>query len=55
MKFTNISENELKTISGGRLVVDQTPQEKFLAFIQKLIAAIEAKYCSTGSGGGVAY
>ncbi len=47
MKFTNISENELKTISGGMMVVQPpTAEEKFLAFIKKLIAAIEAKYCN---------
>ena len=49
MKFTNISENELKTISGGRTVDSvQTPLQILIANIKLFLA----KFCSTGGGGG---
>ncbi len=48
MKFTNISENELKTISGGRRIEPvQTPLQMLIGRIRDLLA----KICSTGGGG----
>ena len=47
MKFTNISENELKTISGGHYEPVQTPLQILIGRIRDYLAT----FCSTGGGG----
>lgn len=48
MKFTPISENELKTVSGGRIVVSESPWQLVVAIFAKF-EAILATFCK-GTG-----